>query len=225
AERLPVDRMMVGTGTTSLDDSAALTRAAFDCEFAGALVMPPFFYRDVSDDGVIAYFDALFSRTDPPDRSVILYNFPAASGVTFTATLVDRMMDEFPKILSGIKDSSNDRELQQAIAQRHPDFAILPSSEEFLAGARDRGTAGCISGSVALWPQLAKRVFDSGEASQAERLSALRRAVAGPNMILRVRYLTSSMRNDDTWERAMPPLGTLTGAQKRELDEAISRCA
>jgi 4-hydroxy-tetrahydrodipicolinate synthase len=223
--KIPLERVMVGTGTTSLDDTAQLTRKAFECGFTTALVMPPFFYRGIGDEGVVGYFHALAARTNPPDRGFVLYNWPAVSGVTFGAALVDRLVRELPGKIAGIKDSSNDVELQQAIGAQHADLAIFPSSEECLSAADVNGLAGCISGSVALWPQLAKSVYKSGEAALADRLARLRQAIAGPNMILRVRYLTGRALGDAAWERAMPPLGTLSAAEKRDLEEAISRCA
>jgi dihydrodipicolinate synthase/N-acetylneuraminate lyase len=92
-----------------------------------------------------------------------------------------------------------------------------------LAEARAAGMWGCISGSVALWPQLAQRVWKTGEGAQ--RLADLRRSVAGPKMLAAVRYLTAKMRADDAWERPMPPLTPLTTEEKGALEAAISRCA
>lgn len=219
AAGVPLDRAIVGTGTTSVDDTARLTQTAFDCGFLAALVMPPFFYRPVSDDGVVAFFDALLSRIDNPGRRLVLYNWPAVSGVKFHPLLVDRLIAEFPGTIAGMKDTSNDRELQQAVLAKHPDLAILPSSEEFLAAAREDGTAGIISGSVALWPQLAQRVWQTGEG--ADRLTELRRSVAGPELLARVRYLTGRLRNDPSWERPMPPLAPLSAEEKSKLDAML----
>jgi 4-hydroxy-tetrahydrodipicolinate synthase len=223
AADLPVDRIMVGTGTTSLDDTVRLTQTALDCGFAAALIMPPFFYRDAGDDGIVAFLDALLSRLNDPGRRLMLYNFPAASGITFRAALVDRLIAEFPEAIIGMKDSSNDARLQREILAQHRHLAVLPSSEEHICDARELGTWGCISGSVALWPQLAQRVWKTGEGAQ--RLAALRKSVAGPKMLARVRYLTGKARGDDWWERPMPPLTALTPEEKNEIDAAISRCA
>src|SRR5262249_4097349 len=112
---LPTQRMMAGTGATSLEDTVRLTQAALDCGFAAPLVMPPFFFRDAGDDGIVAFFAALLARLDDPGRHVVLYNFPAASGITFHAALVDRLMAEFPGAIAGMKDSSNDAQLQRDI--------------------------------------------------------------------------------------------------------------
>ena len=156
ASGLPLERAMVGTGAASLGDAVTLTRAAFDCGFAAALVMPPFFFRDASDDGIVAFFDALLARATPPRGGVLLYNFPRMSGIAFTPALVDRLVGEFSDAIGGMKDSSNDAALQSEILARRPSFRVFPGSESDLLAALARGAAGCISGSVALWPELAQ---------------------------------------------------------------------
>jgi 4-hydroxy-tetrahydrodipicolinate synthase len=216
---LPRERIMLGVSATSVQDATVLAKAAFACGFAGALLLPPFFFRNVRDDGVLDFFDAVFARVDPPPHSIVLYNFPAMSGVTFGVRLVDALRARFPELIGGIKDSSNDRELQQELLARHRDFAVFPSSEEYLLEAQAYGAAGCVSGSVALWPQLAKSVLETGDAAQAARLAGLRRAVSGPDLVLRVRYLTARQLADESWTRAMPPLGALAAQQRNALDD------
>jgi 4-hydroxy-tetrahydrodipicolinate synthase len=220
---LPAHRIMTGTGTTSLEDTVALTQTAIDCGFAAALVMPPFFFRDADDDGVVGFFGALIARLSNPRGRILLYNFPAASGIAFHAGLVDRLLWEFPETFAGMKDSSNDAQLQREVLERHPGFAVFPSSEEFLVSARAYGACGCISGSVALWPQLAQRVWKTGDGVQ--KLTDFRRSVAGPRMLACVRYLTAKARGDDSWERPMPPLTALSAQEKAVIETAISRCA
>lgn len=220
---LPRDRMMVGTGATSLEDTVRLTQTALECGFAAALIMPPFFFREAGDDGIVAFFAALLARIGDPGRRLLLYNFPAASGIAFHASLVDRLIAEFPDAIGGMKDSSNNARLQRDVLERHPEMAVFPSSEEYLVAARGSQLSGCISGSVALWPQLSQRVWKTGEG--AERLAQLRLSIAGPKMLLGVRYLTARMRGDDEWERPMPPLMPLTTQEKGALEAAVSRSA
>ena len=214
---IPMERIMVGTGAASIADTACLTRHAFDCAFAAALVMPPFFFRDASDEGIVAFFDALFARANPPPRSVLLYNFPKMSGVTFHPALVDRLLAYFPQTIAGMKESSNDARLQSVVLARHPELAMFPGSESDLPAAKARGVAGCISGSVALWPELARAVFTSGDKTQGEELTRCRAALDGVPFIPAVRHLIAVARNDPAWERAMPPNKALTPQQARTL--------
>ncbi|MBV8068161.1 MAG: dihydrodipicolinate synthase family protein [Candidatus Eremiobacteraeota bacterium] len=211
------DRMMAGTGAASLGDAIRLTRAAFDCGFAAALVMPPFFFREASDAGVIAFFDALIARTSPPCGRVLLYNFPRMSGIAFRPALVDRLVAEFPGVIAGMKDSSNDAKLQAEVLARHPNFAVFPGSESDLLEALGRGVRGCISGSVALWPQLAQAVLRDGDSAQARELTDRRATLDGLPFIPAMRYLVARSLNDPAWERAMPPQRRLTADESGAL--------
>jgi 4-hydroxy-tetrahydrodipicolinate synthase len=218
---VPMGRMMVGTGAASLRDAVRLTSRAFACGFVAALVMPPFFYREATDDGILAFFEALFSRANAPPRSVLLYNFPRMSGVTFHPDLVDRLTDAFPGIIAGVKDSSNSAELQSELASRHRDLAIFPGSESDLPSAIARGAAGCISGSVALWPQLAQAVFSAGNESRGNELSRRRAALSGLPFVAAVRHLTSLLCRDSAWGRPIPPLVPLAPEQQHALERGI----
>ncbi len=217
---LPIAQIMAGTGAASLADAAVLTRKGFECGFAAALVMPPFYFRDARDDGIVAFFDRLFGQADPPAKSVILYNFPRMSGITFGPDLVDRLVDEFPEAIVGIKDSSNDPALQQEIVDRHPALRIFPGSEYDLGAARHRGVAGCISGTVALWPALARAVYDGDDREQELALNARRVALEPLPLIAAVRYLTARRYGDERWERPLPPLEALTKEQKKFVEKS-----
>jgi 4-hydroxy-tetrahydrodipicolinate synthase len=217
---LPIERFMVGTGAASLHDAVQLTRAAFDLNFAAALVLPPFFYRDVTDDGIVRYFDQLLQRAHAPGKRVLLYNFPRMSGVTFHADLVDRLVAVFPEAIAGMKDSSNDPSLQREVVKRQPQLSVFPATEQSLIQAKAYGAAGCISGSVALWPNVAARAF-AGDEEAAARVGRLRAALAGPLLIPAIRYLTAIERNDESWERILPPLVALTPAERTALDARI----
>ncbi|MBV9027120.1 MAG: dihydrodipicolinate synthase family protein [Candidatus Eremiobacteraeota bacterium] len=219
---LPMERVMAGTGAASLQDAVALTRCAFSNRFAAALVMPPFFFRDATGDGIVAFFDALFAQTNPPPKGVLLYNFPRMSGITFRPDLVDRLLAEFPGIVAGMKDSSNDGRLQSEVIARHPDFAVLPGSERDLLAAKRRGAFGCISGSVALWPELAQRVWSGGDDEASERLDAARTMLDAFPFNPAVRYLISRSQHDAAWESPMPPLRSLSKEQRAELDPAAT---
>jgi 4-hydroxy-tetrahydrodipicolinate synthase len=219
---LPMARMMAGTGAAALADAVELTRAALDCGFAAALIMPPFFYREASDDGIAAFFDALFARAKLPRKSVLLYNFPRMSGVALHADLVDRLVEASGDRIFGMKDSSNDECQQSEIICRRPGFSIFPGSESDLAEAKRRGAAGCISGSVALWPRLAKNVFESGDEAQASELNRRRAALDGVPLVGAMRYLIAAQRGEPEWERTMPPQEPLSVEQRKSLDRALA---
>ncbi len=203
---IPGERLIVGTGACALGDVTRLTRAAFDLGFAGALIIPPFYYRDATDSGIVRFFAALIDAVRPPANSLLLYNFPRMSGITFTIDLIDRLVSEFPNEIAGVKDSSNDADFEIALHDRFPSLAIYPGSEEHLLTARTHGFAGCISGSVCLWPQLAQEVWSGGDAGQAEALASARAQLKGLPLIAAVRQRLAAERGDRAWLHSAPPL-------------------
>ena len=205
AGALPSANLMAGTGAPALHDAIALTSAA--CRFGfRALVIPPFYYREVSDAGILQFFDALFRAAEPPEGGVMLYNFPRMSGITLHADLVAALASEFPGLIGGMKDSSNDLALERALHARYPEFAILPGSEELLPEVIDAGLAGCISGSVCLWPELAAEVWTTRDRAKAAQVRELRRALPMP-FIQAVRARVAAEQKNDAWLRSIPPLG------------------
>jgi 4-hydroxy-tetrahydrodipicolinate synthase len=221
ANGLPVGCAMAGTGATSLRDAVRLTRCAFACGFAAALVMPPFFFRDACDDGIVAFFDGLLTQSNAPLGSVLLYNFPRMSGIAFHPDLVDRLLREFPGVIAGMKDSSNDPRLQAEVFARHRELAVLPGSESDLLEAKARGASGCISGSVALWPRLAHEVFANDDHAKGKTLQRARAALDGLPFIPAVRYLSAVLYENAAWRRMLPPLVALSTPQREALERAI----
>lgn len=218
---LPRERCMIGTGAAALRDCIRLTAAAFQLGFAGALVMPPFFFRGVSDDGVSQFFDRVISAVDPPQSGILLYHYPKMSGIAFHPDLVDRLMQSYPGLIGGFKDSANDAELEHELHEHHPAMLMFPSKESFLTQARERGYAGCISGTVALWPELAARVW-RGDVSAQEELTRLRDLFSQISIINGVRYTLARRTGKKEWERCLPPLEPLPEAAASELSRLNS---
>ncbi|MGA8533700.1 MAG: dihydrodipicolinate synthase family protein [Candidatus Tumulicola sp.] len=222
---LPMKRFMAGTGAASLDEAARLTQAAINLKFTAALLMPPFFYRDAGDDGVLRFFDKLFGSVSMPRGAAILYNFPLMSGITFHPDLVDRLVAAFPETIGGLKDSSNDRALQAEVLRRHPGLALFPGSEHYLHDAIAAGAAGCISGSAALWPELTQAVYRDGAAADARQLADCRMTLTGFPFVAAVRHRIAVERRDDSWRLPMPPLVPLAPEERVELDRRFRAAA
>ena len=224
ARGLPLHRMIAGTGACALADAVALTRAAVDAGFGGVLLMPPFFFDDISDDGVLAFYDALARGAQLLPGQAYLYNFPKMSGITFSAALVRRLRDVIP--IGGLKDSSNDLRYCEELRRDFPDLAIFPSSETHLRHAKTVGLAGCISATVALWPHFAGALWNRGAEPQTEPLqheiASMRDEVAAHPLIPAVRYLTALQQKDPTWEKPLPPLQPLGAAARQALQSLAS---
>src|ERR1700731_2131182 len=121
---LPLDRLMVGTGAAAVADAVALRRHAAELGLAGALVLPPFYYKGVPDDGLAAYIDTIVSASAAKPIPIYLYHFPAQSGLPWHPRLVRRLLDTFGERLVGLKDSSGDMAYAREVAALSPVFSV-----------------------------------------------------------------------------------------------------
>jgi 4-hydroxy-tetrahydrodipicolinate synthase len=221
ATELPCERVMAGTGAASLSDTISLTRCAIDAGFRAALILPPFFFRDATHDGIVRYYEQLLRAVPQAQGRLLLYNFPKMSGITFQPALVRRLMAELPGAFAGLKDSSNDRELQTALIAEFPGFRVFPGSEAYLGDVIAGGAAGCISGTVAMWPERARRAL-LGDRASADVLVKARDCFTYLPLIPAMRHAVSTARRDDAWSYAIPPLAPLSVADKKTLERRLS---
>src|SRR5262244_1038380 len=133
---LALDRLMVGTGAASVADAVALTRHAAALGFAAALVLPPFYYKGVPDDGLVAYIDTIVKATAAKPVPLYLYHYPQQSGLHWHVTLVKRLLDTFGSRIVGLKDSSGDMNYAREAAAIGKSFDVFPSTEAVLLDAR-----------------------------------------------------------------------------------------
>jgi 4-hydroxy-tetrahydrodipicolinate synthase len=218
---LDPQRLMVGTGAASLAEATALTRLAAELSFAGALVLPPFYYKDVDSQGVFEYLAALVAATNARPIPIYLYNFPALSGVPYTRELVARLIEAFPDRLAGLKDSSGDMPYARALAKAHPGFAVFPSTEAALLDARSAGLAGCISATANLNADLCGEAWRKGDERALERAVAIRKLFDGKPLVAGVKAGLAHLRRDENLARPMPPLVIWPEAERKALAHAI----
>lgn len=218
---LPLERFMVGTGAAALEDAVRLTAAAREFGFAGALVLPPFYYKGIDDDGLVAFIATLIERVGKAGLRLYLYHFPQNSGVPYRVGVVERLYRSYPEQLIGLKDSSGDLEFSTELARRLPELDVFPSAEGTLAEAEERRFAGCISATVnvtAPWAAEAWRTLGSERSKRAiARAVAVRNALATFPLISCVKWALADLYGDAAWMRLCPPLRTLTVKERQEL--------
>jgi 4-hydroxy-tetrahydrodipicolinate synthase len=215
ASGLPLDRMMVGTGAAALSDAIALTRHAAELGFAGALVLPPFYYKGVPDDGLVAYIDAIANATAVQPISIYLYHFPAQSGLPWHVALIRRLLENFGERIVGLKDSSGDMAYAREAASISPRFKVFPSTEAALPDARAGGPfAGCISATANLNADLCARAYRSGDAAALAEAVAIRKLFDDKALVSGVKALVAHIQGDPQWARTAPPLAAFPAADR-----------
>lgn len=209
---LPLDRLMVGTGAAALADALALTRHAAALDFGGALVLPPFYYKGVPDDGLFAYIEALVAGTANRPIPIYLYHFPSMSGLPWPVALIARLRDAFGSRIAGLKDSSGDMPFARAAAALSPDFAVFPSTEAVLIEARGGAFAGCISATANLNADLCARAWRNGDGAALEGAVAIRKLFDGKPLVSGVKATLAHIHADPGWARVLPPLARFSAA-------------
>jgi 4-hydroxy-tetrahydrodipicolinate synthase len=215
---LPLDRLMVGTGAAATADAIALTRHAAELGFAGALVLPPFYYKGVPDDGLVAYIDAIVQATASKPVPLYLYHFPAQSGLPWHIDLIRRLLKTFSGKIVGLKDSSGDMAYARAAAAIDPNFAVFPSTEAALLEARSGAFAGCISATANLNADLCARAWHSGDAAALDAAVTIRKLFDGKPLVSGVKSLLSHIHGDAALARVKPPLAPFTAADRAAVN-------
>jgi 4-hydroxy-tetrahydrodipicolinate synthase len=222
-------QIMVGTGCCALPDSVRLTRHAVDNGCHKVLMLPPFYYKGVSDAGLYRSYAEVIDRVADDALRVLFYHFPKLSGVPVTVGLIELLLANYPGIIAGLKDSSGDWSNTADLIERFPEMSIFPGSERFLLQGLEHGGAGCITATANVNAAGARGVWDAWTDNSAEldarnqHLLAVRTAIEAYPVIPAQKYLLARHHNDPDWRRVRPPLLDLDDAQGTKLSAALAR--
>ena len=222
------ESLMVGTGCCALTDSVELTRHAVDAGCRRMLMLPPFYYKGMSDEGLFASFAEVIERVGNPDLRVFLYHFPRLSGVPVTEGLIALLADAFPDVVAGVKDSSGDWSNTRMMLERFPRLAVFPGSEVFLLAGLRAGGAGCITATSNVNAAGARAVFDAWSAGRGDAdarqaaATAVRRAIDRHPGIPAQKYLIARHRHDPAWRTVRPPMVALSDDAGNDLLDALA---
>lgn len=222
---IATDRVIFGTGASASGDSIALTKANCDAGYTNVLVLPPFYYKNPSDDGLYAYYARIIEGAGREDLRIYLYHFPQMSAVPLSVDLVLRLKKDFGAVIAGLKDSSGDFAQSAAFIEAtggvDADFDVYPSSEAMLWDGLALGSAGTISGSTNAFGALAQAALKAPEGAARHAAMAqvkAARAIASKYPLMAgMKQLEAWRTGDDGWTRMAPPLVPLTADQQRSL--------
>jgi 4-hydroxy-tetrahydrodipicolinate synthase len=225
---IPAARMMPGTGTCAFPDTVELTRRAVAHGCGGVLMLPPFYYKGVSDDGLFASFAEVIERVGDPRLRVYLYHIPPVSMVPISLALIDRLLRRYPGTIAGVKDSSGDWSNTRAMLEQFQPqgFDVFAGSETFLLATLRGGGAGCISATANVNPAaIASLSRDWGKPDADARQAALdrvRAAFQGFPMIPALKAAIAHFSGDPSWTAVRPPLVALGEEQRGRLLGSLS---
>ncbi len=214
-------RMMPGTGCCSIVDSVTLTKHALAHGVGGVLMLPPFYYKGVSDEGLYRTFAEIIERVGDDRLRIYLYHFPQMSQVPLGIELVARMRESFPGIVVGMKDSSGDRDNLDAVLSAFPGFGYFAGNETLLLANMRAGGVGCISATANVNPKAIDHLFQNWQTDDADSvqssLNDVRRAVQQFPLVPALKKIISHYAGDPEWNRLRPPLVELAEADGDKL--------
>jgi 4-hydroxy-tetrahydrodipicolinate synthase len=161
--------LVPGTGACAIGDAARLTRAAVEANCAGVLMLPPFYYKQVSDDGLFAAYAEIIERVGAQGLQILLYHIPQVSGVAISLGLIERLRQRYPRTVVGMKDSSGDMNFTRAAIERFPGFMVYAGSDALLLGTLRLGGEGCISATANVNPSAIVQLRENWQREDADK--------------------------------------------------------
>ncbi|HCJ28985.1 MAG TPA: dihydrodipicolinate synthase family protein [Pseudomonas sp.] len=220
---VPATRLMPGTGSCALADTVAQTRHAVAKGVEGVLMLPPFYYKGVSDEGLFRYFSEVIERVGDDRLRIYLYHIPPVSQVPLSLALIERLLKAYPKNVVGLKDSSGDWSNTQAVIEQFggDGFHVYAGSESFLLQTLRAGGAGCISATANVNPGPIARLARTWQAGDADEQQAAlvrtRKIFERFPVIAALKAATARFSGSEQWARLRPPLVELNEQQRDEL--------
>ena len=220
---IPAAHLMPGTGGCSITDVTRLTRHAVENGAAGVLMLPPFYYKGVSDEGLFAYYAEVIERVGSDRLKIYLYHIPQVTQVPITLKLVEMLRKRYPDSVVGEKDSSGNWDNTKALLDNFAKdgFDVFPGSESLLSKTLPLGGAGCISATVNVNPAGIQAVFEGWNSAQGAELQAkadvIRTIFQSAIMIPAMKRVLAEFSNDPQWRVVRPPLCALSDSAATDL--------
>ncbi len=207
---VPAAKLMPGTGACAITDSIRLTKHATDRGCGGVLMLPPFYYKGVSDAGLYANFSEVIQRVGSPKLKVYLYHIPPQAVTPISLALIGMLRKDYPTTVVGLKDSSGDWNNTSAVLKEFPDFDVFPGSELFLLQGLRAGGQGCITATGNVNPAGIRKVYENWKTAEADalqaRIDAVRKTIQAFPMVPSLKRLIAHFHDDAEWVHVRPPM-------------------
>jgi 4-hydroxy-tetrahydrodipicolinate synthase len=224
---VPPSALLPGTGACAMGDSVRLTTAAVKAGCSGVLMLPPFYYKPVSDDGLFAAYSEVIERVGDSRFKMLLYHIPQVSGVPLSLELIGRLVERYPKTVIGMKDSSGDLNNTKSVIERFRGFKVYAGSDALLLATMRYGGAGCISATANVNPaaivRLRRNWMEEGAEAGQAGLVQIRRIFESFPMIAALKAAAAHYGRTKSFAVVRPPLLRLTEEQRGKLLEALEK--
>lgn len=218
---IPAQKLIPGTGCSALPDTVRLSRKAARAGCAGVLMLPPFYYKNLSEEGLFRSYARAIDGVAEPRLRVYLYHIPQVSQVPIPLRVIGRLLAAYPGVLAGIKDSGGDFANTEAILRAFPGFEVFVGSEQFLLRNLRGGGAGCITATANVNGRAIARAFRERTEERQAEIDAVRAAFEKLPLIAALKETLAQRTGDPRWRVLRPPLVELSAEQRQSLQQAL----
>jgi 4-hydroxy-tetrahydrodipicolinate synthase len=219
--------LVPGTGACAIGDAVRLTKAAVAAKCAGVLMLPPFYYKQVSDEGLFAAYAEVIERVGDAKLQILLYHIPQMSGVGISPGLIERLRKHYPHTVVGMKDSSGDMSTTKTAIERFPGFKVYAGSDALLLGTLRLGGEGCISATANVNPGEIVKLRGEWQREDAEKrqeaMTRLRKIFEGFPMIPALKAAVAQHGECQGFAQVRPPLMKLEDGKAKELAARLAQ--
>ncbi len=216
---VPAEKLIPGTGCAALPDTVRLSKKAARAGCAGVLVLPPFYYKNPSEEGLYRSFAQAIDKTGEGRLRVYLYHIPQVSQVGIPLRVVERLLKAYPGVVTGIKDSSLDFENARAMLRAFPGFEVFVGTEKFLLATLREGGAGCITATANVNAPAIARAFRERSEERQREIDVVREAFEKLPLIAALKEAIARRTGDARWRAVRPPLVELSPDERATLKE------
>ena len=219
SKTLDTKKLMVGTGTPSISETVYLTQIANDLNYKVALVLPPFYYKPITNSGLFLWYQTLHEKLENRKIKIYFYNFPQMTGLTIPIEVIEQLHNQWPNRFCGIKDSSGDLNYCRTLS-KNKSFKVFPSSEVSISEAHISNFSGCISATANQTLFLSSKAWAKKNENIDHLISKirfLREEISKDSLIPSIKFLVSTRTKNKDWNNLLPPFNSLNETRQQDL--------
>jgi 4-hydroxy-tetrahydrodipicolinate synthase len=219
SQNLNNQRLMVGTGTPSISETIHLTQIADDLNYQVALVLPPFYYKPITNNGLFLWYQTLHEKLSSRKIKIYFYNFPQMTGLIIPIEVIEQLHNQWPNRFCGIKDSSGDLNYCRTLS-KNKNFKVFPSSEVSISEAHISKFSGCISATANQTLFLSSKAWAKKNENVdhlVSKIKHLREEISKDSLIPSIKFLVFTRTKNKDWNNLLPPFNSLNKTRQQDL--------
>jgi len=219
SQNLNNQKLMVGTGTPSISETIHLTQIADDLNYQVALVLPPFYYKPITNNGLFLWYQTLHEKLGNRKIKIYFYNFPQMTGLIIPIEVIEQLHNQWPDRFCGIKDSSGDLNYCRTLS-KNKNFKVFPSSEVSISEAHISKFSGCISATANQTLFLSSKAWakkDENIDHLVSKIKHLREEISKDSLVPSIKFLVSTRTKNKDWNNLLPPFNSLNEKRQQDL--------